>query len=151
MKRKKMPENFQVISESKKKNLINRYTARIKSIIDELSLLSKEKDEESLIRLSELTQERDRLLLQLEEVTNSRQISQNLSTDRVALGSRVKLKNRNQNLKILLVGSYEVDSAQKEISVSSPLGSKLLNRKKGETVEVNTPAGLQSYEILHIG
>ena len=50
-----------------------------------------------------------------------------------------------------VVGSAEADPAQNKISNESPVGSAILGRKKGETVEVTTPSGkVVTYTILSI-
>jgi transcription elongation factor GreA len=49
-----------------------------------------------------------------------------------------------------LVSPEEADFELDKISVTSPIGNALLGKKKGETVEVNVPAGLLKYKILQI-
>ena len=49
-----------------------------------------------------------------------------------------------------IVGSTEVDLAQKKISNESPIGSALLGAKKGEVVKALTPGGEVEYKILEI-
>ena len=51
---------------------------------------------------------------------------------------------------ILIVGSTEADSLNGKISNESPVGAALLGRKIGETVEVETQAGVALYKILEI-
>jgi transcription elongation factor GreA len=73
-------------------------------------------------------------------------------SDKVALGSKVKLESSTgatRNYQV--VGSAEADPAQNKISNESPVGSAILGRKKGETVEVTTPSGkVVGYTILAI-
>ena len=47
-----------------------------------------------------------------------------------------------------IVGSTEADSLKGKISNESPVGKALIGAQKGETVEVETPAGIIKYEIL---
>ena len=49
-----------------------------------------------------------------------------------------------------IVGSTEANSLQNKISNESPVGRALLGRKAGETVEVETQAGVIEYKILEI-
>ena len=44
----------------------------------------------------------------------------------------------------------EVNLAENKISNESPLGTALLGAKKGQTVEVEAPAGKMKYKILEI-
>jgi transcription elongation factor GreA len=49
-----------------------------------------------------------------------------------------------------LVGENEADVKQGKVSITSPLARALIGKKVGDTVEVNTPGGGKSYEILKI-
>lgn len=49
-----------------------------------------------------------------------------------------------------LVGTYESDPANDRISVSSPVGKALMGHKVGDQVQVVTPGGKSTLEILTI-
>jgi transcription elongation factor GreA len=49
-----------------------------------------------------------------------------------------------------LVGELEARLDDSWVSVESPLGSALLGSRVGEAVEVSSPGGLASYEVLEI-
>lgn len=49
-----------------------------------------------------------------------------------------------------IVGATEADPFVKRISNESPIGKSLLGRRRGEHVEVQTPSGVASYEILKV-
>jgi transcription elongation factor GreA len=49
-----------------------------------------------------------------------------------------------------IVGAHEADPAKGRISNESPIGSALLGAKKGQTVSVQTPAGLIDFQVLNI-
>ena len=49
-----------------------------------------------------------------------------------------------------LVGAPEADFSQRRIAVTSPMGRALIGRNKGDTVEVSTPGGVKTYEILRV-
>ena len=55
-----------------------------------------------------------------------------------------------QIVEYTIVGSTEVNLAENKISNESPIGKALLGAKKGQTVEVNAPAGVIKYEIKKI-
>ena len=55
-----------------------------------------------------------------------------------------------EELEFKLVGSTEANSLEHKISNESPVGQALLGRKVGETVEVETQAGVMTYKILDI-
>ena len=48
------------------------------------------------------------------------------------------------------VGSTEANSLKGKISNESPVGKALIGHKVGDTVEVETPAGVFAYKILEI-
>ena len=49
-----------------------------------------------------------------------------------------------------IVGQYEANLEKGLISYISPLAKALIGKEKGEIVEVQTPKGTKSYEILAI-
>jgi transcription elongation factor GreA len=49
-----------------------------------------------------------------------------------------------------IVGDSEADVKSGKISISSPISRALIGKKVGDTVEVNTPGGGKSYEIVKI-
>jgi len=72
--------------------------------------------------------------------------------DQITLGSTVKIKElkSGEEFKYTLVSAMESDVLEYKISPDSPLGGELINRKAGETIEVEAPAGLIKYKILEI-
>lgn len=57
------------------------------------------------------------------------------------LGSQVTITLNDQEKTFTLVGDHEANPAQQKISIRSPLGKTLINRKIGETVQMETPNG----------
>jgi transcription elongation factor GreA len=77
---------------------------------------------------------------------------QDIPKDEVLIGATVKLKDikSGEELEYTLVAEEEADYSQGKISVSSPVGSALLNHKEDQTVEIRVPAGVLKYKILKI-
>lgn len=50
-----------------------------------------------------------------------------------------------------LVGPVEADPATGGISIASPIGAALLGRRAGDAVEVLTPGGTRSVELIAVG
>src|SRR5574344_929136 len=75
-----------------------------------------------------------------------------INTKSVQVGNVVKLYDEEFKEEVVytIVGSTEVDLAQGKISNESPIGSALMGKGKGETISVNTPAGMSKYKILAI-
>ncbi len=77
----------------------------------------------------------------------------NLSTEHVQLGNTVTVKDIEEDeiLVLHIVGSKEVDVDKNKISDESPIGRALIGHAKGETVDVEAPAGSFKFEIIDIG
>ncbi len=70
--------------------------------------------------------------------------------DSVHLGATVRVTVGRKKQQFTIVGKVEVDPAQGFVSDESPVGRALLGRKKGETVEVEAPAGTITMKIQEI-
>ena len=72
-----------------------------------------------------------------------------LSGDTVMFGAKVTLIDEDTEAKVVyqIVGDSEADVKQGRISISSPISRAIIGKKKGDSVEVNTPGGGKSYEI----
>lgn len=68
----------------------------------------------------------------------------------INVGCTVTIKDLefNEEMEYKIVGSTEADSLKGKISNESPVGKALIGAQKGETIEVETPAGIIKYEIL---
>jgi len=75
-----------------------------------------------------------------------------LHGDTITFGATVTLVDEDTDEKRVwqIVGEPEANAKSGKISISSPLARALLNKKKGETVEVNTPGGAKAYEIKKV-
>ena len=85
---------------------------------------------------------------------NARVIDEeDVSTEKVSIGSKVKLRDLDTNEEnvFTIVGSTEANPAESKISNVSPIGSALIDKKKGDVVEVTVPDGILKFKILKIG
>ena len=75
-----------------------------------------------------------------------------MTLDVVSIGCKVRLYDAEfeEEIEYSIVGSTEADSLNNKISNESPVGAALLGRKVGETVEVETQAGVVLFKILEI-
>lgn len=75
-----------------------------------------------------------------------------LSSDIVNRASRVTIRDMKlkQDFTYQIVGPQQADPIKGRISDESPVGKALLGHKKGETVEVEAPAGKLKYKIIEI-
>jgi transcription elongation factor GreA len=90
----------------------------------------------------------------LQEILRSARVldADKVDISKVYLLSHVKIRNlkTNSEMKWQLVSEKEADIKNGRISSESPIGKGLLGKKAGETVEIQTPGGLQSFEIIEI-
>ena len=71
--------------------------------------------------------------------------------DVVAYGSRVVVEDdAGESIAYEIVFPEEVDAARGQISLSSPIGRALLNKAVGDEVEVQTPSGRHTYQIVEL-
>src|SRR2546421_10598338 len=75
-----------------------------------------------------------------------------LSGDIIKVGATVTLVDEETDKKQVwqIVGEPEANAKEGKISIASPLARALINKKKGENVEVVTPGGAKAYEITKI-
>ncbi len=75
-----------------------------------------------------------------------------LSTDRIMVGSRAKLKDSDGDEETYdIVGFTEANPVEGKISDESPVGAALIGHGVGDVVDVSLPNGnVISYEILEI-
>jgi len=72
------------------------------------------------------------------------------SNEQVVMGSKVTVKTGDKEKQYTIVSFNEADPLGGKISNESPLGVAFLNKKKGTSVEVETPKGVVKYKILKI-
>ncbi len=75
-----------------------------------------------------------------------------LSGDTVKFGAFVTLVDEDSEDESVyqIVGEFEADVKKGKISVTSPIARAIIGKKKGDSVEVMTPGGGKSYEIVRI-
>lgn len=72
--------------------------------------------------------------------------------NKINIGCMVKILDVefNEELEYKIVGSTEANSLKGKISNESPVGKALMGCKVGDTVEVDTQAGVIAYKVLEI-
>jgi transcription elongation factor GreA len=75
-----------------------------------------------------------------------------LSGTTVKFGATVTLidEDTETEKRYQIVGDSEADVKAGKVSISSPISRALIGKKVGDAVEVNTPGGGKSYEIVKI-
>ena len=75
-----------------------------------------------------------------------------LSGDTVKFGAFVTLvdEDTDEESAYQIVGELEADVKQGRLSITSPIARALIGKSEGDSVEVNTPGGGKSYELLKV-
>ena len=75
-----------------------------------------------------------------------------LSGTQVKFGATVSLvdEDTEDEARYQIVGEHEADVKGGRISISSPIARAIIGKEVGDVVEVNTPGGVKSYEILKV-
>ena len=99
-------------------------------------------------RLREIDRRVRFLIKRLEsaEVVNS----SGRDTDQVFFGATVKVRSRDEEREVSIVGVDEVDPAHGRISWMSPVAKALIKAREGDTVTVRAPGGDEKLEILEV-
>ena len=87
-------------------------------------------------------------------LSNARIIDESrLSTDSVQILNKVTIKNLKNGAQMAytLVSDSEANLKQNKISINTPIAKGLMGKKVGNVVEVQTPGGIVSFEIVEIG
>jgi transcription elongation factor GreA len=94
-------------------------------------------------------------IIELEEkVKYAKIIQEKHQVATVQLGTKVVVKNLHKRTghpeEYIIVGSTEADPLSHKISNESPVGRALLEKRVGDRVKVQVPAGAVEYEILKL-
>ena len=79
-------------------------------------------------------------------------VEEDVDLNKISIGCKVKIRDLelNEDLEYKIVGSSEANSLKGKISNESPVGKALIGAKKGQTVSVETQAGVLKYKGLGI-
>lgn len=86
-------------------------------------------------------------------IANARVIDETkIDKSKVQILSRVTLLNHNNGRQVVytIVAEHEANLREGKLAIGTPIAKALLGHRKGDTVEVQVPAGLLRFEILDI-
>ena len=71
---------------------------------------------------------------------------------RVVFGATVEIEDAESGARRTwrIVGDDEADVRENKVSVSSPLARALIGKEEGDSVEVQAPGGVRTYEIVAV-
>lgn len=76
----------------------------------------------------------------------------NLDGDTVKFGASVLIVDEETDTEesYMIVGHYEANAEERKLSINAPIARALIGKAVGDSVEVVTPKGRRSYEILQV-
>ncbi|GGK19518.1 transcription elongation factor GreA [Salinarimonas ramus] len=93
-------------------------------------------------------------ILELESLISRAEVIEpaKLTGDRVKFGATVKLidEDTEEEKTYQIVGEPEADVHSGRVSIGSPIARALIGKTVGDTVEVHTPGGGKSYEVMSV-
>ena len=93
-------------------------------------------------------------VMELEDMLNRAEIIDvtALNGNTVKFGATVELVDEDTEAEVVyqIVGEYEANVEEGKISIASPIARSLIGKQVGDSVEVNTPGGGKSFEILEV-
>jgi transcription elongation factor GreA len=93
-------------------------------------------------------------IMELEAVISKAQIIDptTFSGSTVKFGASVLVvdEESGNEERYIIVGEYEADADNRKISITAPIARALIGKSVGDSVEVRSPKGLRSYEILEV-
>jgi len=92
----------------------------------------------------------DRRLRELKIIFRFAEVIETSQNDFVDLGSQVTVENGSIMQEFTIVGALEADPAKNKLSNVSPIGSVLIGKKVGQSVEIDVPQGRVKYKIISI-
>lgn len=135
--------------------------ARIPEITDEVQRAAADKDFRENAPLQAAREEHSKIagriqelegVLRSAEILDENAVEQSANAGRVGIGTTVVLHDlsHDEELRYTLVAGHEVDIRHGKLSVDSPTGRALLDRREGEEVEVTAPLGVVRMKIKKI-
>ncbi len=91
-----------------------------------------------------------RQMRELQHILDQAVVTTKQINGQVGFGSVVELERNGVRTTYQMVSGYESDLSQHRLSIESPLGQALLNRRVGKKVIVNAPVGQLEYTIVSI-
>jgi transcription elongation factor GreA len=70
----------------------------------------------------------------------------------IKFGATVELadEDTDEEKTYQIVGESEADMTRNKINIKSPIARALIGKEEGDSVEVRTPGGVRSYEVLSV-
>ena len=91
-------------------------------------------------------------IAELEDIVRNHVITDNTcGPNAVCVGSKVKVKSAGKELEYTIVGATQANPQERKISIESPVGRALIDKKVGDEVVVEAPGGKIKMQVMAIG
>lgn len=143
---KRLEDELQDLKVVKRKEVAQKIKeAREQGDLSENAEYDAAKDEQRDIELR--IEEIEKILKNAEVV-----VEDEVGLDKINVGCKVKVFDVefDEEMEFYIVGSTEANSLEGKVSNESPVGKALIGTKAGDTVEVETQAGVIHYKVLEI-
>jgi transcription elongation factor GreA len=138
----KLKQKLEYLKSTRRKEI----ASRIEKLIDQRDVVENPAYDQAQNELQEVEGE----IQKLENIIRNLVVSKVKESDVIGLGSKITLRFDRSVIEYTIVGFNEADLSQNKISYESPIGQALLNHRKGDVVEVETPKGIVRYRILKV-
>ncbi len=93
-------------------------------------------------------------MMELEDLISRAQVidTTKLSGDQIKFGATVTVvdEDTEEKAKYQIVGDFEADVKKGRVSISSPIARALIGKEVGDTVDVSTPGGGRTHQIIQV-
>ncbi len=136
-----------------KEKLQQLKTVRRREIAEAIHTAKEQGDLSENAEYASAKEEQNRIeqeIAQLEDTIKNAQVITKSGNSKVNIGCTVTLDCDGKTKEYRIVGSNEADPLAGKISNESPIGQAILGAKKGDTVEIPTPAGSKKCTVKKI-
>lgn len=139
---KKLNDQMDLLRERRAKLIIDLEEARLDGDLAENSAYHQIRETVAIV-----DQQIDELI---EKLSNVDIADDNGGGNVVNIGSKIVVDVSGEKKELEIVGNGESDPLAGRISCESPIGSNLMGKKMGDTIEIETPIGMVRYIIVDI-
>jgi transcription elongation factor GreA len=156
--RKKRNNMSRLVTKEGLEKLQNELEERTTAIRQEIAKAIKEaKEQGDLSENAEYSAAKERQaenesrIAQLDLIIKESEVVERDDDDASAqIGSKVHVKTGGQEYVFEIVGSNEASPSERKISNESPIGKALIGACEGDSVDVETPGGVVTYQITSV-
>jgi transcription elongation factor GreA len=129
-----------LIEVKKPENALRIKTARDQGDVSENTEYTIAREEQTKIDIK---------IAELESILKRARVAKTPS-DKVSIGTKVKVHVEGSDEEFHIVGEPEADPLANKISHESPLGSLMVGKKVGDTFQLEVPTGKITYKIIEV-